>query len=358
MLSRGLWHDGDVTQALLPPLEDAWSDFARSRARKGRSVHTLNIYRKSYEQFWRWAETEGLPPDPGAVTRRHVNAWTSAMLVAPLVRNGSVTFDVDPDTGDRVPRPIQPNTVRIRWQNLRPFFSWWAEEMEEPNPFDKADVPRLEERPVPVVALDDVRAMLHACAGTDFEARRDTAIIRFLIDTGARVGELVGMTVDSWDRRQDLVTLTGKTGTRIVPDLPVDRRGPGPLRAGPAASAARGVQGALDWRARPAERQRGGADAQPPRRPGRGTPSTPPRVPSLMGARAEAGRSIRGGPDGIGRLDDVGHGAPVREIRGDRSSAGDGAADRAGRQALRAQVRQPLLARWRRARADLAARAV
>ena len=142
------------------------------------------------------------------------------MLAAPLVRNGNVTFDVDPGTGERVPRPIQPNTVRIRWQNLRPFFSWWAEEMEEPNPFDKADTPRLEERPVPVVALDDVRAMLHACAGTDFEPRRDTAIIRFLIDTGARVGELVGMTLDSWDRRQDLVTLTGKTGTRIVPISP------------------------------------------------------------------------------------------------------------------------------------------
>ena len=215
-----MWHDGDVTQALLPALEDAWSDFARSRARKGRSVHTLNIYRKSYEQFWRWAESEGLPPDPGAVTHRHVNAWTSAMLAAPLVRNGNVTFDVNPDTGDRVPRPIQASTVRIRWQNLRPFFSWWAQEMEEPNPFDKADVPRLEERPVPVIALDDVRAMLHACAGTDFEARRDTAIIRFLIDTGARVGEFVAMTLDSWDRRQDLVTLTGKTGTRIVPISP------------------------------------------------------------------------------------------------------------------------------------------
>jgi site-specific recombinase XerD len=209
-----------VTQVLLPSLEDAWSDFARSRARKGRSVHTLNIYRKSYEQFWRWAETEGLPPDPGAISHRDVNAWTSAMLVAPLVRNGSVTFDVDPDTGDKVPRPIQPNTVRIRWQNLRPFFSWWAEEMEDPNPFDKADVPRLEEHPVPVIALDDVRAMLHACTGTDFEARRDMAIIRFLIDTGARVGELIGMTVDSWDRRQDLVTLAGKTGTRTVPISP------------------------------------------------------------------------------------------------------------------------------------------
>ncbi len=183
-------------------------------------MHTLKVYRKSYEQFWRWAETEGFPPDPGMVTHRDVNAWTSAMVGAPLVRNGKVTFDIDPDTGEKAPRLIRPNTVRIRWQNLRPFFSWWAHEMEETNPFDKADVPRLEDHPVPVVALDNVRAMLLACASSDFEARRDTAIIRFLIDTGARVGELVAMTVDSWDRRQDLVTLTGKTGTRIVPVSP------------------------------------------------------------------------------------------------------------------------------------------
>lgn len=201
-------------------IEEAWEDFARSLARRGRSKDTLAIYRQSYESFWRWAEAESLPASPSAVTRQHVNRWTDAQLAAPLMRNGRPVYDTDPETGEEVPRLVQPNTVRIRWQNLRPFFTWWAKEMDEPNPFAEADTPRLEENPVPVIPLDDIRAILRACDGRDFTERRDTAIVRFLLDTGARVGELLSMSVDSWDRRQDVVTLTGKTGVRVVPVSP------------------------------------------------------------------------------------------------------------------------------------------
>ena len=208
------------TAELPRSIEEAWEDFARSLKRRGRSKSTLEIYRKSYDSFWRWAGAANLPADPSKIKRQHVNRWTDSQLGAPLVRNGRVVYDVDPETGKKVARPVQPNTVRIRWQNLRPFFTWWAKEMDEPNPFDDADVPRLEETAIPVIPLDNLRAMLKACDGKTFEDRRDTAIIRFLLDTGARVGEMISMAVDSWDRRQDVVTLTGKTGTRVVPISP------------------------------------------------------------------------------------------------------------------------------------------
>src|SRR5262245_15073519 len=113
---------------LYPVLEDHWADFVRSLSRKGRSGRTVEIYRKSYESFWRWAESIGLPHDPGAITYRHVNAWTDWMLDQPATRGGRVQYDIDPETGDKSPRPVAPNTVRIRWANLRPFFSWWAKE--------------------------------------------------------------------------------------------------------------------------------------------------------------------------------------------------------------------------------------
>src|SRR5207248_617490 len=63
----------------------------------------------------------------------------------------------------------------------------------------------------------DVRALLAACSGRSFRDRRDHALIRVLVDTGARLGELVGLRVEDWDRRQDLLRLTGKTGTRLTP---------------------------------------------------------------------------------------------------------------------------------------------
>jgi integrase len=203
-----------------PALEDAWADFRRSLARKGRSEHTAEIYRKSFESFWGWADGADLSPDPGEITHREVNGWVDWMLEQPATRGGRVQYETDPETGERHPKPITANTIRIRWQNLRPFFTWWAAEMEESNPFDRADPPRAEETPVPVVSFEDIRLLLYTCDGKDFEARRDTALIRLLIDTGARVGEIVAMTVDSWDRRTDLVTLTGKTGTRTVPVSP------------------------------------------------------------------------------------------------------------------------------------------
>jgi site-specific recombinase XerD len=80
-----------------------------------------------------------------------------------------------------IPKAVTPNTIRIRWQNLRPFFSWWAKETEVTNPFDQADVPKLEEAPIAIVAYDDLRRLLHACDGRDFESRRDEALIRLMV---------------------------------------------------------------------------------------------------------------------------------------------------------------------------------
>src|SRR5262249_23716164 len=154
------------------------------------------------------------------INYRDINAWVDSMLAQPAVRNGTIQYETDPETGERKPSLIAPTTIRIRWQNLRPFFSWWATEMDDPNPFTRADPPKLQETAVQVAPMSALRLLLHACDGKDFEARRDTALIRFLADTGARVGELVAMTVDSWDRRSDIAELVGKTGTRTVPLSP------------------------------------------------------------------------------------------------------------------------------------------
>jgi len=115
---------------------------------------------------------------------------------------------------------IAPATVSVYWRNLRPFFSWWAKETDQPNPFRGADVPAAPLEPPDVIHLDDIRALLDTCKGTDFAARRDNAIIRVLFDTGCRRGEVVNLTVGDWDRRQDFLTLRGKTGMRVVPISP------------------------------------------------------------------------------------------------------------------------------------------
>jgi integrase len=63
---------------------------------------------------------------------------------------------------------------------------------------------------VPIVTDDDLRKLLDACKGRDFPDRRDTAIIRFLVDTGVRLAELLGLTLDFVDFDTNVATVLGK----------------------------------------------------------------------------------------------------------------------------------------------------
>jgi integrase/recombinase XerC len=70
--------------------------------------------------------------------------------------------------------------------------------------------PQIPETPVPVLTEEQLRRLLKACDGRDFAARRDTAIIRLLIDTGLRRGECAGIMLDDLDLDDQVVTVLGK----------------------------------------------------------------------------------------------------------------------------------------------------
>jgi integrase len=61
------------------------------------------------------------------------------------------------------------------------------------------DPPKLHEKPVPVIRDADLRALPEACAGCSFEDRRDTAIPRLFMNTGARLSEVAGLGLDDVD---------------------------------------------------------------------------------------------------------------------------------------------------------------
>lgn len=111
-----------------------------------------------------------------------------------------------------------PASVALYFRSLRAMFNWMVrEEIVASSPMAGMEGPTVPEKPVPVVVDDDLTRLLKACEGKDFDARRDTAIVRLLLDTGIRVGELVGLAVDDVDFRNDVVSVDGKTGARIVP---------------------------------------------------------------------------------------------------------------------------------------------
>jgi site-specific recombinase XerD len=78
--------------------------------------------------------------------------------------------------------------------------------------------PHVPEQPVPVLTDQQLSALLAVCKGTEFNDRRDTALIRLLIDTGIRSSELLGLSVDDLDFDQDIALVMGKGSRgRAVP---------------------------------------------------------------------------------------------------------------------------------------------
>jgi hypothetical protein len=93
-----------------------------------------------------------------------------------------------------------PETVATRYRRLRVLYRWLEEEEEIPaSPMARMKPPIVPDQPVPVVPEDGLRLLLAACAGKDFEARRDTAIVMFLLDTGARRAELADLQLGDLD---------------------------------------------------------------------------------------------------------------------------------------------------------------
>lgn len=112
-------------------------------------------------------------------------------------------------------RAVSEATRSQIYRSLQRFFAFLVDEEEiQTNPMLRVDAPSQKPIPVPVVDLEDLRKLVAACKGNDFEARRDLAIIRLLIDTGLRIGELAAMTVADVELERYLITITGKTGTR------------------------------------------------------------------------------------------------------------------------------------------------
>ena len=61
-----------------------------------------------------------------------------------------------------------------------------------------------------MLRVEELERLLAVCAGTSFEDRRDTAIIRLLASTGMRRGECVGLRVEDVDFDHEVALVLGK----------------------------------------------------------------------------------------------------------------------------------------------------
>lgn len=183
----------DTTPPVLGELASLSASWQRHLRAQRASPATISTYATAVAQLAAYLAAQGMPAAPAALTREHVEAFITDLLAR-----------------------HKPATAHNRYRALRSFFGWLVEEGEvRESPMARMKPPRLPEEPPPVLREADLRAVVAACErDRTHNGRRDEAIIRCFLDTGARRAEILGLTVADVQLDAGLLRVTGK-GSRI-----------------------------------------------------------------------------------------------------------------------------------------------
>jgi site-specific recombinase XerD len=148
---------------------------------------------------------------------RRFLAWCHERSREPALDRATVAAFI----ADLLDQGAEATTARSRQLALRRFSAWLAEEGEIPrDELVGAKPPKIDAKIVEPLSDDQLRALLKACLGLDpFRDRRDEAIVRIMLETGLRAGEVVSMTVPDTNLAEGTaVVRRGKGGKgRVVP---------------------------------------------------------------------------------------------------------------------------------------------
>jgi site-specific recombinase XerD len=184
-----------------PTLLELLPRFRRHLAAANKAPRTIESYAEAVEQSHRFLVSQGMPVRAASVTGEHLEAF----LVDQLER-------------------LRPSSARIRYASLQQFWRWVEADGEiTSSPMKGVPRPQVPEQPVPVLSDDELKALVKAAeAEGDFLSRRDAAIIRLFVDTGARLSEVAELDVRDVDLDGGTVSVLGKG--RRVRNLPIGSR--------------------------------------------------------------------------------------------------------------------------------------
>lgn len=152
-------------------LGDQLARFRRSLRAENVSPNTILAYCGAVERLAEFLTANGLPTDVAAIRREHVEAFIADAL-----------------------ERFKPATANHRFRGIQRFFNHLvAEEELAVSPLARMRPPRIPEDPPAILSAADQARLLAACSGSDFESRRDRAIISVFLDTGARRAEVAGL---------------------------------------------------------------------------------------------------------------------------------------------------------------------
>lgn len=177
------------------PLADYLQDWELHLRAAGRSAGTIRIYRGAADEL---VEFVGANIAADRITRKNIEGYLAAFAAR---------------DNKHVPgQLVSPAYVNQHYRSLLQLFRWLVE-VEEAlpvSPMKDVKPPTVPEKLTPIITDDEVRRLLDTCKGTSFDARRDHALIRLFLDTGARRAEIVNLRLDDVDLDESVLYVVGK----------------------------------------------------------------------------------------------------------------------------------------------------
>ncbi|MEM9467422.1 MAG: site-specific tyrosine recombinase [Actinomycetota bacterium] len=162
---------------------------------RGRSTNTLSAYRRDLARYQRHLANRGA--DPMVATADDVLAFVHVLQGEGLA-----------------PSSVTRTLVAVR--GLHRFLV--ADEIRPDDPAADIEIPSVPKGLPKALTLDQVTALIDGVQGDDPVSRRDAALLETLYGTGARISEVVGLSIGDVDLHDGLVRLMGKgSKERIVP---------------------------------------------------------------------------------------------------------------------------------------------
>lgn len=177
-----------ATKLAVDDLRELLPDWSIHLKARNVAPSTVTSYQRCAANLLDFLTARGMPTTATGVRREHIEAFLADMV-------------------DR----LAAATVAKHYRSLQQLWKWLEEDGEIPaSPMAKMHPPAVPEQPVPILTDDELRRLLEAAKGTDFVARRDTAILRCFIDTGCRLDEIATLKLDGVDFEQDVLRVMGK----------------------------------------------------------------------------------------------------------------------------------------------------
>ncbi|ETK36189.1 integrase [Microbispora sp. ATCC PTA-5024] len=103
--------------------------------------------------------------------------------------------------------PTSPGNAHKHYRNLRAYLGWLIRDGERtgPHPMMNVTEPKVPDQPPDVFTDDELAKLLKEASGPSFEDRRDTAIMRILMDTGMRASSLSGLRYSTDQEESDVM---------------------------------------------------------------------------------------------------------------------------------------------------------